>query len=98
MSLTSREMSRLVPSLGWVPARCRGCYLRGHDVGETCTGDSTPPHSMAALRGGHPGQHAAMFGRVTLDSRVKPGYGVYEGLHNQFPNVIPAKAGICPSL
>jgi len=31
---------------------------------------------------------------VTLDGRVKPGHGAYEGLRNQFTNVIPAKAGI----
>jgi len=37
-------------------------------------------HSMAALRGGHPGQHAKIFERVTLDGRVKPGHGVWGGL------------------
>jgi hypothetical protein len=34
---------------------------------------------MAALRGGHPGQHDDTF-RVTLDGRVKPGHDNVEGV------------------
>jgi hypothetical protein len=50
---------------------------------------------MAALRGGHPGQHDEILW-VALDGRVKPGHDVDQA--NPTLNVIPAKAGICPGL
>jgi hypothetical protein len=46
---------------------------------------------MAALRGGHPGQHDEIR-RVALYGRVKTGHGVDQA--NPTLNVIPAKAGI----
>jgi hypothetical protein len=49
-----------------------------------CVRSTSSTHSMAALRGGHPAQHAKMFERVTLDGRVEPGHGARGGSRKQF--------------